>query len=236
MTLAIYLPCKDVHLLVTDRLEVGDDATNYETDKMFFAETKDFAMVGSGRSELIDRVYAEIRSNKEVTSENIHKKMDEAFETLSAGWDSLLTNLPEYERDEASAKFIIVARQNGKVNAFYAPFSKTGKVYPISNSIVFSIGVGEKATAILTHSKSYRTLSILDAIPFAVALTEEIASTHSFIGRLEEYGFSIVAFTDDNKVFFTRAFKKKIACLEIQVKSLFALDLSDFETSNLGAT
>jgi len=234
MTLAIYLPCKDAHILISDRLEVGDDLVNHETDKILFPVTKDYVLVGSGRSELIERIYAEIRSNAEVTSENIDAKMDETFSKLGADWDSLVSNLSNEEKEFETAKFLIVTRKNGKIEAFYGSFSKARIVHPISNTVIFPIGVGVETTAMLARSKSYRNMSILDAIPFAVALLEEVASIHSLIGRLEEYGFSIVAFTDDGKVFFKREFRKKIATLEINVRTITPLDLSDFEMASLG--
>jgi len=230
MTLAIYLPCKDAYILICDRLELHDDYAATASDKILISSARDFAVAGAGNSEVIEHVFSKIRQKSDTNGDNIEIRFEEILNDLVASGDPLMIG------EDMQAHFIVLSCKTNGIRGFYGRITpKYSQIRPLSENTHFCIGVGEKLVEYLSQAINYQEIPLLEAIPRAIAMVQEVTTIYPVIGKLERYGFDVIAFTRDRKVFVLRNFRKKIAEFNVVFKKVEGIDAKDFDITDLGA-
>jgi len=229
MTLLIYLPCKDGCILISDRLEVDLDGAKYEVDKIFVPQTCDFAIAGAGSSSIIETYFARMERSSEVDGNNVDQKFEEIMKEILPSEEKFTT-----ERTK-EVEFIIIASKGDTVEPFYAwvtagePYiRKIGKEVPY-----YTEEGGILLKYLLSKNRIYQKLTLFEAIPYAVAIMKEVSDNFLFVGGLEEYGFGIIAFSNECNVFINRNFRQKAASIDLSFQIKKDFDPTEFEVTKI---
>jgi len=202
MTLVVYFPCKDGCVLISDRMETNDAGAGTATNKIFLSRNREFAIGGVGDSKLIERLFAEIYSDGAVNGANVVEKFEEKIQNLSAD-DLKYVSSPE-DLEYRNAQFITVVWQTEGARVTYVSVVK-GKYFSEGmNKDYHQVkGEGDDWANYFLKNKAYQNYSLKEAIAYGIAIMQEVADNHRGVGRLEQFGFSIVAYSKDHIYYYT---------------------------------
>ena len=202
MTLIFYFPCKDGCVLISDRMETNDTGAGTATNKIFLSRNREFAIGGVGDSKLIERLFAEIYSDNTVNGTNIVEKFEEKTQNLSA--DDLKYVSSTEDLEYRNAKFIIVVWQAEGARVTFVSVVK-GKHFSVGmNRDYHQVeGEGDDWANYFLKNRAYQNFTLKEAIAYGIAIMQEVADNHRGVGRLEQFGFSIVAYSKDHIFYYT---------------------------------
>jgi hypothetical protein len=200
MTLLIYLPCKDGCVLISDRKE-SEDVGGSPVDKIFLSRDSSAAIAGAGDSPILDNLHARFFADDSWNASNIEEKFSEKVQAE-------LSNSSGYLPQNQTARFIILARQTSSVKLLYARI--TSGHYFIdtpSTNMHFAVGEGQNIVNHFLRHKQYQNFTLKEAIAYGVALLQEVQPLIPSVGSLEDYGFSIVAYSSNQEVLLCMDFR-----------------------------
>lgn len=211
MTLIIYMRCLDGSILISDRKESLGTGYGNEVKKIHVSR-RDFVLTGAGEGVTIDFIFDRLNSDDSVTGEKVTGNLRALLSKYFEGYSAV----------QGDAACILVTWQKERFVPYEVKITggQPSVIHLAARHRCIGVSAAEVIANYLLRRISYINLPWKVAVPSVLAVMTEVAKEVDVVGRLEEYGFDIVVFTDKGELYVCENIRELSPSIGIRIEAI----------------
>lgn len=188
MTLVVYIPYKDGIVVVSDNQNTFEEKNGEKnarpTEKCFVNTSKNYAIVCAGFTSVYRKMYYCLKEDSSVDSSNVKNKVKEYIEKERKN--------TKFGDDVNALEILIITKNSGELKIL--DMIDTDELDSIKSTKLWFIGSKHIHSQIWNLQLNPLKISKEDAINLGLSIIEYTAEIDRTIGRVTQYGASLVIF------------------------------------------